>query len=327
MEEIFVSVVVPIHNHGPLLKRFLQDLQGVLEPNYADYEIILIDDDSTDNTPELVEGLLRDFSYVRYLRLSRQFGTKIGDYAGMEAAIGDFVVILSLEVDPVDLIPEMVDRAKQSQGIVYGVCRNRLDETGLFKSVKTAFGWLSRTFFNIPFVREATRFMVFSRRALNSYLAIKDRFRHVRLFTSYIGFPQEALEYQQVRRAKHVSRRSIIGEAGVGLHLVFANSTKPLRVVAGVGLAIALLNALRSAVMLTLSVSGETGVSILGVLDFQTAGLFLLLFFVLYILAEYVNSLVVESQDRPLYYVREEKSSAVLLRSSQAPNVVKVSTG
>src|SRR5437016_5152966 len=101
LAETFLSVVAPLHNEAPHLDGSLRELVALLESRYANYEVILVDDWSTDGTAGLAERLVERLPCLRLIRLARQFGTNIAIAAGLDAAIGDYVLVIDLQHDPV----------------------------------------------------------------------------------------------------------------------------------------------------------------------------------------------------------------------------------
>src|SRR5687768_8828438 len=106
--DAFVSVIALLHNNAEILPQFLRDLSAVLESNYTNYEIVLIDDASDDDTCACVKQLLARHKCVRFIPLSRQMGQEIALAAGLESAIGDYVVTIDPDFDPPDEIVTMV---------------------------------------------------------------------------------------------------------------------------------------------------------------------------------------------------------------------------
>ena len=104
-----------------ILEGFLEDVIGVVEGNYQNYELVLVDDGSTDETPRMIDGLLQRFACVRYIRLSRSFGLETSILAGLDSVIGDVVVVLRPETDPPAMLPRFVQLARDENCIVFGL--------------------------------------------------------------------------------------------------------------------------------------------------------------------------------------------------------------
>ena len=313
-QDLLVSIVVSARNCADIVESFTTELEQVLSARYNDYEVIFVDDASTDATPQIMEDLLRRHDGLRYLRLSRNFGREVSVYAGMQSAIGDYVVLMSMQTDPPGLIPEMIDCVVRQGGILFGVCERRLDEHALFRLVKSMFLWISMHLLGIPLAKNATHFMIFSRQALNSFLEIKDRYRHIRVFTAYIGYTQESFPYQQINRGGRIADRSLAESLGTGIRIIFASSSLPLRLTAWAAALAALINLVRSVLFPTGLGAGFTA-------GLPAAFMFLMLATVLAVQAEYITTLTEETRNRPLYYVRDERNSSVLLAARGRKNV------
>ncbi len=320
-EQTFVSVVVRLQNNASILEEFLAELEGILGPRYTDYEIILVDDNSRDLEAPKLENLLKRYDFIRYLRLSRSFGKEISVYAGMRAAIGDYIATLSIELDSPFLIPGALERTKHHGGITYGVCKNIINEGAAFKLTKSIFAWIAVHLLKIPLSKDAATIMVFSRRALNAILEIKDYYQHIRLLTAYVGYTQESFPYEQVARSGvNVQHRSLFNGIAVGIRIIFANSALPLRLASLLSMAVSTIGlcyAMGAAGLRLFDHSGSLpGPSI------QVAAMFFFMSLVLVIMAEHIGCLIEESRNRPLYYILEEKTSSVIFAGDNRRNVM-----
>ncbi|MCZ7586758.1 MAG: glycosyltransferase [Deltaproteobacteria bacterium] len=123
--DCLVSVVAPLHNDAPIIEEFVAAVHAVLSTHYTYYEIVLVDDHSRDATTETVRELLQRFRCVRMIRLSKAMGFEAAIAAGLDSAIGDFVVTMVPNDDPPDAIPTMVDISRRGADIVTGVPTNR----------------------------------------------------------------------------------------------------------------------------------------------------------------------------------------------------------
>src|SRR4051794_37165357 len=110
--DTLISVVAPIQNDGPVLRAFVAEISEVLNAHYTNYEVVLVDDCSTDGTVTAVETLMQQYPCLRLIRLSRRFGTDVAVTAGLDATIGDYVVVMRPQSDPPGEIPAMVRAAE-----------------------------------------------------------------------------------------------------------------------------------------------------------------------------------------------------------------------
>jgi glycosyltransferase involved in cell wall biosynthesis len=125
--EVFLSVLVRIRNAALFIEPALHRLIGVMEENFSFYEIVLIDDASTDSTRAIVSEIQNRARNIQLYTLAQSRGDNIAVTVGLDHAIGDMIVILDLKVDPPDLIPAMV--ALAVQGTEIGNCSTRCERT------------------------------------------------------------------------------------------------------------------------------------------------------------------------------------------------------
>ena len=117
----FVSVIAPLYNVEELIVSYIEDTINVLNKHYTNYELVLVDDGSEDNTVELVTSLLNEYEGIRLLRLSREFGEEIAITAGLDTVIGDFTIVMLPHMDPSDKIPELVQHCIDGSDVVFGI--------------------------------------------------------------------------------------------------------------------------------------------------------------------------------------------------------------
>ncbi|WP_224360486.1 glycosyltransferase family 2 protein [Hyalangium versicolor] len=318
--DCFVSVVVPLSNCGSIINGFLDEVTGILQANYTNYELVLVDDGSSDDTAERVKEALGRHACVRYLRLSRKFGTEIAIASGLESVIGDYTVVMLPECDPPSLIPELVAQARAGQGVVFGVRRNREGDPLWLRLGAFIFYGLARFVFRWRLPRNGTEFRVLSRQVVNAISRIKDRYRYLSLLSFYVGYASQSFVYTPVSRSSR-RRRGFFDAVSLAIGMIVAYSTHPLRWVTWVGVGASLLNLLYMSYVVGIYLfmpqvqEGWTTMSL------QSSGMFFLLFTLLAVLAEYIGRLVEESSERPLYYVMEERNSNVLV-AERRTNVV-----
>jgi glycosyltransferase involved in cell wall biosynthesis len=305
-----VSCVIPCLNESANLRIILPALISMLGRLCSSWEIIVTDDGSTDDTPQLmhewttVEG-------VRYLQLSRNFGKEAALSAGLDNATGDVVVCLDADMQhPPALIPEMLQRWRAGADMVYAVRKDRRDETWFKRAGSNWFYRLLSGTRGVTVPAHAGDFRLMDRRVVQALSALPERTRFMKGLYAWVGFRAESLPYMPEERAhgdSHYSKRQLFRLAFTGLT---AFTTWPLRMVSLVGIVFALLSFGYGAYLvidfLTYGnpVSGWTTI-VTGLLFFAGINLFCL-----GIVGEYVGRIFEEVKGRPLYVVREQRGKA-----------------
>ncbi len=320
--DTFVSVVAPLYNDADIVDDFLRDLVGVLRDHYSNYEIVLVDDGSRDETVSRIDSLLDEFDNIRLIRLSRHFGMEIAITAGLESVIGDHIVMMDPETDPPALIPEIVELVRETGGSVLAVRRGPRADRWPVKLGARLFHWYTRRFLNLEIPENSAWFRGMSRQAANAVIQIKDRLRHLRNIIAYVGYQVQEFPYQPISRRGKPSRRGFFESVNLAISIVVANSSHPLRLMSLLGLAASGANALYVGYVLFVYLVVEDLQAGWATGSIQTSVMFLLVFLILAILSEYVGRILTEIQHRPLYYVREERNSRASIEETDRRNVV-----
>ena len=320
--DCFASVVAPLYNDADIAEAFVLDVIAVLEKHYENYELVLVDDGSTDGTAACVTALLQAKRCIRLVRLSRRFGRDVAISAGLDAVIGDFVVVLLPESDPPELIPEFIERCRTGAGIVYGIRAHRPAEP-LYLSIGTRlFYWYFNRVVGVDLPRNSTDFRAYSRQTVNAITRIKDRLRYLRTFGGYVGFGGQPLVYEPRPRRERVRGRKPGEALGLAINMTVANSTQPLRIVSLLGLALSAACGLHVVYVLLTRLLSKHLAEGWTTQQLFVSVMFMFLFVMLATLCEYMGRLLGEVKDRPLYFVLEERTSSVLLVDESRKNVV-----
>ena len=322
--DTFVSVIAAFANDEAVVDAFLADITRLLDDNYTHYEVILVDDASTDTTVFKISTALTKFPHLRLIRLSRPFGRDIALTSGLESAIGDYVVTLIPRTDPVALIPKLIEECRQGKEMLFGV--RATGDTGslLRRWAGEFFYFLTETVFRLPLLRHATYFQVYSRQALNAVVRIKEKGRYLRLMSSIVGYTNRTFVYQPVSAAAE-TERGWSDSFSLAVGLLTAHSANPLRAVSVLGLFASFLNLLYALYIVAIYVLKPHVAEGWTTLSLQTAGLFFWVLLILTVLSEYIGRILGELKDRPLYFTLEEKNSSVLIPESDRRNIVTTS--
>ncbi|MFY0577107.1 glycosyltransferase family 2 protein [Cystobacter fuscus] len=320
--DCFVSVVAPISNDAPIVESFVRETLDVLRANYTNYELVLVDDGSTDDSVQRISELLRTQECVRLIRLSRHFGDEVAISSGLDSVIGDFVAILQPDSDPPALIPEFVARARAGHGVVYGVRTSRAGQPFWQRMGARLFYWVCIRLLGVALAPDSTDFRVLSRQALNAVTRVKDRNRYLRIITNSVGFASSAIAYEPVPRRSELHRRTFWQSVGLAWDIMVTQSTHPLRMVSGLGLGASTLNLAYMLYVGAIYLFKPHVVEGWTTLSLQASTMFFLVFLILTVLCEYIGRILEETRERPLYHVLEERNSNVLLAQANRTNVV-----
>ena len=322
--DVFVSVIAPLCNDGPVVDAFVRESYDLLAEHYTNFEIILVDDGSVDETSLILSRLIAEVTCLRILGLSRSFGRETAILAGLESAIGDYVAVIVPETDPTGLLPDFIQRCRDGADVVVGI-NQQCEKQGLIRGLLSRlFHWYCRRFMKVDLEGNGD-FRVLSRTAVNALLQIKDRVRQIRHLTTLIGFKTERVEYKGISRSGRQIRAPLGDEIRVALGLIFANSIHPLRFASLLGLAASGINLLYLCYVVAIYFFKSHVAEGWTTLSFQHGVMFFLIFVILTLLSEYVAIVLKESHVRPTYFVARESQSNVVLRDPNRRNVVDVS--
>ena len=303
--EPLLSIVVPIYNEAEVVDELLRRLRESVEP-LGTYELVLVDDASTDVSWERLLSGAADDRRLRLVRLSRNFGHQVAITAGLDAARGDAIVIMDGDLqDPPEVIPLLVARWREGYDVVYAVRDEREGETVFKRGTAAAFYWLLQRLSPVEIPAQAGDFRLLSRRAAHALARMPERARFLRGMSAWIGYRQTGVPYRRDPRyagdTKYPARKMIRFAADA----ITSFSSAPLRFVSGLGLLFVVFCAgylaysLYSKFFTDDTVPGWTTVVVLVLL---LGGIQLLS---LGIVGTYVARIFEEAKARPLYLVDE----------------------
>lgn len=303
---IRLSVVVPCLNEQEVICGTHRRLTSALEQAPLDFEIIYVDDGSTDSTPEILRELQARDSRVRIVRFSRNFGHQVAITAGLEHASADAVAIIDADLqDPPEVILEFLQKWMDGYDVVYGVRSERDGETAFKLWTAKAFYRLIGKLSETPIPLDTGDFRLMDRRVVEALLSMPERDRFVRGMVSWLGFSQIAVPYHRAARAAGTTKFSLFKMLRFATDGIVSFSISPLRLAtwmgfAASGLAIfAILFAIFERFFGSGLVKGWTSTMIailfIGGVQLICLG----------IIGEYIGRIYGESKRRPLYIVRE----------------------
>jgi dolichol-phosphate mannosyltransferase len=295
-----VSIVVPVLNE----QEGLAELHRRIGAALADfsYEVIYVDDGSTDDSVALVEALGEETGTATLVKLSRNFGMEVAMSAGIDHARGDYVALVHADLqDPPELLPDMLRIAREGADVVYARRIGR-DEPWHKRLLATAFYKLMERLARVPYQGQAGDFRLMSRRVVDILKGMPERRRFLRGMVAWVGFDQVPVEYRRAGRlnGRGASYRSLFRLAAEAMA---AFSDVPLAVASIAGMVTAAVASLAGAVILAATVFGWVTAS-LGVWTLITL-LFLggVQLISVGILGRYLARVHEQTLRRPLYLV------------------------
>lgn len=302
-----LSIVTPMLNEEASIDAFLSRLCPILENTGLSWEIICIDDGSTDRTLErLREHHARD-PRIKGLSLSRNFNKERALTAGLAHARGDAVIPIDADLqDPPEVIPELIARWQQGFDVVIAVRDNRDADTWLKRATANGFYRFFNRMSRLRIPENTGDFRLMSRRAVDEVLRLPERNRFMKGLFAWVGFPTATVLYRRAERVQGNSTWTYWRLWNFALDGITAFSTVPLRVWSYFGLltsAAAFLYALWI-IFCTLF----TGIQVPGYASLMVVMLFLggIQLMSLGVIGEYVGRIYQESKGRPLYVIKEK---------------------
>ncbi len=301
-----LSVIVPCANEEEVVAETQRRLSKVLREIGLRYEIVYVNDGSTDGTMERLREIQSADARVRVVSLSRNFGHQMAITAGMEHASGDAMVVIDADLqDPPEVIAEFVARWQAGYDVAYGVRTEREGETA-FKL------WTARLFYRLIGKLSDTEippdvgdFRLIDRRVAEALLAMPERDRFIRGMVSWLGFSQAAVPYRRAARKAGKTKYPLFRMMRFAADGVFSFSTVPLKLATYLGFAVSALSlaGILYALYVRFFVKEEVrGWTSLVIAVFFLGGVQLIF---LGIIGEYLGRIYDEVRARPLYIVRK----------------------
>ena len=237
-----ISIVSPVYRAEKILPILVSEINLVMERIGEDYEIILVDDRSPDNSWEVMKVLSSQNPKIKSIRLSRNFGQHSAIFAGLTKTKGDWVVVMDCDMqDQPKEIAKLYKKALEGYDIVLGQRENRKDKflkklsSKLFYKV---FNYLSGGQFN----NEIGNFGIYKKKVIDSILNINDYIKFFPLFINWVGFRNISIPIEHGEREEGKSSYSISRLLKLAFNVIISFSDKPLRLFINFGLGISILS-------------------------------------------------------------------------------------
>lgn len=300
-----LSAVVPCYNEGRHLDAFVTALKKQIEDISINYEILLVNDGSKDNTRDIALSLISQ-GKVRYLEFSRNFGKEAALMAGIDHADGDAVLLIDSDFQhPLEKLPEMAQLWQAGYDMIYGVIANRQGESFTKRlGTKLLYRLLNTSDISIP--ENAGDFRWLDRKVVHALRDLPERNRFMKGLYAWVGFKSIAIPFELKERQTGTSTFNLRRLVKLGMAGLTSFSAAPLQLWIGLGATISFLAILYGAYVVFDTVVHGNPVS-----GWPTLTVALMLFsgiqlLSIGILGEYIGRIFTEVKQRPLYVIAED---------------------
>ncbi len=304
--KITYSIVAPIYNELENLPELHRRIRDVMQSNGESWELLLVDDGSTDGSTDKILELAKHDRHVRPLIFARNFGHQIAITAGWDYARGQAVVILDADLqDPPEVILELAGKWKEGFEVVYAVRAERAGESWFKKFTASLFYRLIYRITDVKIPLDTGDFRLMDRKVVDVLKQMRERHRFPRGMSAWVGFRQVGVDYKRSPRYAGVTKYPFRKMFRLALNAITSFSYFPLQVATFFGffsaglaiLAIPIVVYLRMAGIPQFTGQATTLIAVLFLGGVQLISLGML--------GEYIGRLYDEAKGRPLYVVRE----------------------
>lgn len=302
-ELTLLSVVAPLYDEQQTVEEFHRRVCSALED--VPFELVLVDDGSSDRTSELLEEIAAGDARVRVITLSRNFGHQAALTAGLDHARGDAAVMLDADLqDPPELIPRMLDHWRTGSDVVCAVRRQRDGETRMKLATARWFYRLFGRLAKLDLEHNSGDFRLLDRRALDALCSMRERARFLRGMTVWVGFTQTSVAYDRDARHAGETKFTLRRMLRFSLDAISSFSNLPLQAATVLGFGFSAIAFCAIPVAIGFRIAGQfvPGVATLLLVVLLLGGIQLI---TVGIIGEYLGRVYDEVKRRPLYVVRD----------------------
>ena len=307
-----ISVVAPIFNESDLIPEFVKQVVENVEKISSDYEIILVDDGSADDSWSYMESEALKNKKVKAFRLSKNFGHHYAITAGLHNASGEWVVVMDSDLqDRPEVIPELYEKAQQGFDVVF-VSRTQRPESFVYKGFQKLFYWLLRVLSGIKFDSRQANFSIINKKVVEAFIKFPEHARFYGSTIKWLGFNRTDIQARHGQRFSGKPGYTIKKRISLAADIIISFSGRPLRFAIVIGLLMSFVSLLLSIWVLVGAFSW--GFAVLGWPSLMASILFTggAILVVLGIIGIYLGRVFQEVKSRPLYIVSETRNVEIV---------------
>lgn len=303
-----ISLIIPMYFEQDVANECYNRVKSVLDSlNGYSYEIIFVNDGSRDATGEILSNIAKNDKKVKVITFSRNFGHQAAVTAGLKFVTGDVAVIIDADLqDPPELIPDMLKLWEQGNDVVYGKRKSREGESKFKLFTAKAFYRTLNALSDVEIPCDTGDFRLVDRKVVDTVNSLPEHNKFLRGLFSWVGYKQIPFEYERKERFAGKTKYPLRKMLKLASDGIISFSTKPLKIVGGLGLISIFLSVLiliYALLSFAFSANGpEPGWTSIMVAQTFFSGVIML---AIWILAEYIARIYDESKMRPQYIIKE----------------------
>lgn len=315
--QVFLSIVCVLRQNAETLEDLIKKLASSVTDVVTDYEIVIIDNGSSDNSVEILKRLTQadGLPNLQVFALTKEVESDVASWAGIESSLGDYVAIIDPLIDDVEFLPEMLESAISGADIV--LAKNQKDpKFGFFyKCANSIFNTLYKSFNGVNLNEEAPKYRIISKSVINFILQHPQpslTYRHIPISG---GFTRVKKTYSTEPFLKPA--HSLWEGVDKGMRMLVSTTKAPMRLVNTLSIFGAFANLIYSSYVILIYLLKEDVAEGWVSLSLQQSGMFFLISVVLFVLGEYILQMASVSNEGPQFHVAQEFTSTVMTRNEK----------
>jgi hypothetical protein len=311
---VFLSVVFVVRNQARDIEPILMDAASVLSTLVSDYELIVVDNASEDESVGALKQLAGDrgLPNLQVYALTKEVDSDTASWVGLENALGDFVAVVDPLADDIRFLPTMLDKAASGADVVFAANEQQPVQSWAYRTCLSAFNALYKWSNGVHLAKDAPQYRLLSKRVINFMLQHPMPAMTYRYLPATGGFARVNLTYSALPKAAHAKRLSHSIDRGI--RLLVSTTKAPMRLVTALSLFGAVSNLVYSIYVIAIGLMKSNVAPGWVTLSLQQSGMFFLISLVLLVLGEYILQMARLSNEGPLYHVAQEFTSTVMTR-------------
>lgn len=305
MNQLTISFIIPSYNEGNNIPHMVEAIHSEMQQIHYDYEILFIDDGSTDNTLDNIHALAFEYPKVKYISFTRNFGKEAAILAGLQHAKGNAVIIMDADLQhPVNMIHQLITGFEAGYDQVIAK-RNRNGDSRVRSLISSAYYYFANKAVDVQLSDGEGDFRLLSRQAVNSLLTLSEGSRFSKGLYAWIGLEQKVVCYENETRAAGDSKWSFSKLLHYGIDGIISFNNKPLRLCFYIGALILLVSLIYIATTFFQIII--SGIMVPGYFTIVSAVLLLggVQLVCLGIIGEYIGRIYYETKRRPHYLIQQ----------------------